>query len=437
MSGKKRTGIKATVLKKDISNTQVERCYLIAKKLLCQFDLEPQLLDAFSKKQKQALLSLIFEFPGVKAEKENSIPRQYVEKIRTELFQFMKTHFYGRPENRLTYMELAVYGLGFYMSLHIHVHQGRFTGMPQEGTAQRIFDRFAGADIFNEGFIEVLNFVKYKARSFSQVNFRLYGFKYSWAPVAAKVPGIAAPLKMKIELTVQNCESKMFTHKGVERKAFRLIITADGRYEPSWAIIWRRKIFPDTKKDEQLNIFIQSHVLHRFKERVDIFDPADRNYLIQYALTEGRHVVTFDRRILLSCLIEDCPIGYFTFFIEGNDIVINTFIPLASEDTPEGKKLHELLPLGKEDMIYLGMDKVSFYTKVDFEQIPVLKQALVDSNIWPSKLALDDTADEEQLKEGKSPIDLQKTLLVKNYFDKLEQHRTDLLLPVVPENESL
>ena len=44
---------------------------------------------------------------------------------------------------------------------------------------------------------------------------------------------------------------------------------------------------------------------------------------------------------------------------------------------PDGKVLFKLLKLSKDETIYLGMDKMSFLFKVDFEQIPVFKQALI------------------------------------------------------------
>jgi hypothetical protein len=228
-----------------------------------------------------------------------------------------------------------------------------------------------------------------------------------------------------------DCESKIFAHKNVERKAFRLVFADDGNGKPldkpRWAVVKRNLIFPNAKEDENLNIYIQSHVLHRFKERADTLNPPLRNFFIQYALTSGLIVVSAEKQKFLKCTAyDDLPLGYFTFFIQDDDIVVNTFIPLASEITPEGKKLHEALQLGKEDIKYLGMDKLSFFTDVDFEQIPVLKQALIDSGIWLTKLLLDKMPYKDS-EEDEPHIDMQKTLFVKTFFDKLEEHLCDPL----------
>jgi len=43
---------------------------------------------------------------------------------------------------------------------------------------------------------------------------------------------------------------------------------------------------------------------------------------------------------------------------------------------PEGKVVFKLLKLSKDETIYLGMDKMNFLFKVDFEQIPVFKASV-------------------------------------------------------------
>ena len=186
------------------------------------------------------------------------------------------------------------------------------------------------------------------------------------------------------------------------------------------ATIQQKKFFSNAKEDENLNIYIQSHALHRFKERVDIFEPAYRNYLIQEVLIFEQIVIPFGRHFLLSCTIGGTsPIGYFTYFISGYDLVINTFLPLTSEGTPEGESLCKLLPLSKEDFNYLGMDKISFYSTIDFEQIPLLKNAFINSGIWKTKIAIEEVFDDTLFEKETPSIDMNKTMFVKNFFDKI------------------
>ena len=409
-----------------VSRTHQERCYIVAKKVLLHFDLEPDLIDVFTKKQKQSLLMLCFDPPTVKPKKERTVPRQYLRNIQTDMIQFMKSTFFGNPENQLTYMELAIYGFSFLVNLSNMIERDRIIhGTPQEEAAKKIYEKYDKTKFCNESFIEILDNVWYKTKCYSRINFRFYGFEFTFEHFE-KTGGTS--MKPTVLITAQECETKKFTYKGIERKAFRILNTADGWHEPSQATVHRNLIFPNAKDDELLNIYVQSHVLHRLKERLDAFDPSITNLLIQYAFTRGLKVVTFEKQTLFSCLIEDAlPVGYFTFFINGADIVINTFIPLASPNTPEGKILHELLPLDKDAVVYLGMDKVSFFLDIDFEQIPTLKQALIDSNIWQTKLVLDRVYEQGALTENNFVISKSKTMFVKQYFDKLKEHSSDKL----------
>ena len=431
MAKKKRTHTKIASPKKNISQTEQERCYVVAKKLLRHFELEPELIDVFSKKQKLKLFKKFFEPPIVKPAKINTVPRQYVKNIHTEMYLFMKTNFFGNPENQLTYMELATYGLNFLLNLsNMHVRDAAFIqGTPQEEVAKQICEKYDIDEFFYDiAFTDVLERIWDMTRSYSKINFRFYGFKLNYDEIPQSC-GCCTNMKMTIRLTAQDSEIKKFTINNIERKAFRMLTPALGIYKPSQVTVFRNKIFPNTKEDDLLEVYIQSHALHRFKERIDSSAPSFQNFLIQSSFTNGMHLVPFAGRALFSCLIDEKnPIGYFTHFVQDNNLIVNTFIPLTSEGTPEGKKLHELLPLSKEDIIYLGMDKISFYLNIDFEQIPKLKQALIDSGIWETKLALDQINERETIEIDRTTIDEKKTMFIKNFFDKREQYSTDILL---------
>ncbi len=402
--------------KKNKSRTEQEHCYPIAKKVLRCFGLEPELIDRFTKKQKQYLLANWCNPPIVKPEKEHTVPRQYIRNIHAEMYQLMKTNFWGNPENQLTYMELATYGFSFLMNISNMYHRDqRLSGTPQEEIARQICEKFDKDDIFYNAFDDVLHNIWYRTRCYSKINYRFYGFKHICENVTLADGSIT--MRMTILLTAKGCEVKKFIHNNIERKAYRMLITANGNYKPAESTVPRNMIFPDAKEDEKLNIYIQSHVLHRFKERMDLFPPDEQNIYIQYAFTHGLQLVSNGKQQLFACTVRDeYPVGYFTYFIQGNDIVISTFIPLVSETAPEGKKFYELLSLGKSEIIYLGMDKISFFYKVDFEQIPTLKQALIDSGIWQTKLILDEMFEEDEI----PLVDANKTKFVKKFIN---QHR--------------
>ena len=396
--------------------SQYEYCYIVAKKILSHFELKPELLDVFTKKHRERLLKVFYLTPAVKPERERTVPRQYIRNINTEMHHYLKNTYWGNPENDLTLEELATYGLSFLSNIQ-QAFQERFfdNNSPQSEAARLICEKFDRDEVLNTQFSGLMTNIYHQTRKYSKINFRMYGFAFDCEKVK-KPCGCCFDYRFAVWITAKDSESKIFRHNNIERKAFRMYQTEIGFYKPSPATIERKKIFPKAKENDELNIYIQSHVLHRFKERMDIIEPSDLNIVIQGTFTINLKFVSFERRVLFVCSLEEQPIGYFTFFVQDNDIVISTFLPLTSVYTPEGKKLHEILSLTKEELIYLGMDKISFLLTIDFEQIPKLKQALVDANIWKTKMMMEEEALVD--KDIQSRIDLNKTNFVKSFLDK-------------------
>jgi len=406
---------------KKILRARHEQCYVTAKKILRHFELKPELLEVFTKRQKEQLFKVFYIKPVVKPERERTVPRLYIRNINTDVYQFLKNNYWGNPENNISLAELATYGLSFLSNIEQAYEEKFFEeNSPQYEAARTICAKFNRDEVLNNEFSGLMTDIYHQTSGYSKVNFRMYGFSFD----CEKIPrpcGCCNEYRFAVIITAKDSESKIFTHQEIKRKAFRMYQTEIGRYVPGPATVERNKIFPKAKENDEMNIYIQSHVLHRFKERIDIFAPTVLNILILSSFTINMELTPFENRVLFACLVDKQPVGYFTFFVQDSDIVINTFLPLTSVGTPEGRKLQEILSLTKEDINYLGMDKISFYVHVDFEQIPLLKQALIDSNIWPTKLVLDEQGSVDG--DDESLIDLNKTNFVKNFFEKYKRHR--------------
>lgn len=408
------------------SRNQQEQGYRVAKKMLQHIGIDSKEMDTFTKKQVQNLLLVWFEPPIVKSKIEKTIPRQYVRNIHTAMHHYMRNNIWDSSEHQLTYMDVAICGASFLVNLSNLMERGSFmTGSPQEILANKICEKYDATEVVNYMFNEILiRDTWQETRGYSRINYRMYGYDFEIRHTS-KIGGVS--MRPTIYLTAQECEVKRFSYKNIERKAFRVINMGTGwSRRPVPASIKRNRIFPSAKEEEELNIYVQSHVLQRLKERLDTFDTMSQNILIQYALTVGLKTVSFGKQILFSCVIEDgLPVGYFTFFVQDTDVIITTFIPLSSAAGPEGKRLNELLPLSKEEIVYLGMDKVSFYLNIDFEQIPVLKESLINSGIWETKLVLDRIFASEDENEN-TRISQSKTKFVKDFFNKFESYQKDL-----------
>jgi hypothetical protein len=414
---------------KTVSQAELNRSYNVARKVLRFLELDPNLIDVFTKKQKSYLLHNFYEPPTVKADKPNTVPRQYVRNIYDELYEFLKTTPFGDPDIKLTYIEFLTYGLNFLSvisAMHLEGHKFE-SGSPQAAAADQICAKYDIDELRDKVSIQAIFQILYlHTRGYSRINFRCYGFTADYEQFTQTLTDLTY-LKLTIRLTAHDCEAKKFTYNNIERKAFKMVIPAIGAQMPESATVKRRQVIPSSIWNNTMNIYIQSHVLRRFKERADVFDPNQQNIILQFTFSVGLKLVKTGNQVLFACAIEGKTFGYFAFFVQGNDVVITTFLPFTSSNTPEGQKLHQLTALSKDEIIYLGMDKLSFYPDVDFDQIPVLKKALIDSNIWETKLELDnihaedyeqydDTEKKEyQIKKQK------KTQFVKNFFDRRDE----------------
>jgi hypothetical protein len=189
-------------------------------------------------------------------------------------------------------------------------------------------------------------------------------------------------------------------------------------------------IFPGIKHDRLLNVYIQSHAIHRFKERVDTLYPIMRNEFFVISLMAVQRVVRAPNGTqLIACIIpsegekkgDEKTIGYFAFTIDGDNLLVLTLLPLLSHNVPEGRVLYERLHLSPEELKFLGMDKLSFFFDVDIAQIPLLKKVLYD------ELHLDYMRNVYNSYRSKNaPFNEKKTLFVKNFFDKLEERTVDI-----------
>jgi len=414
---KKKTHHVKPVIKRRNLRQDAEQCYLISKKILNHFGLDPKLLDVFTKKQKEFLYRIYFLTPTITPDKDGMIPRHYIKMINNEAYLYMKYEFWGNPDSEITYMELATSGLSFLTSMQSMLKNQKLLeiGTPQYESATLICEKYECNKVLREVLDKISDRLFLLTRRLSRVNFRVYGHSMDCREVKDPYSDNLA-IKLLFEITSKECETKYFSFNNIYRKAYRMFNPEYGLFVLEPLTIPQTAIYKTKKEGELFNIYIQSHVFHRFKERLDIFSTFSHNLIFQYVFTRNLKLVRSDKQVLFACLIEGISVGYFTFSIVGNDIVVNTFLPFIDYRTPEGKEFQEILPLSIEEITYLGMDKISFFTQVDFEQIPILKKVLDNTSIRSIKLALENLL--YKLSNEKLPYDTNKTNFVNDFFNK-------------------
>ncbi|MHB9141486.1 MAG: hypothetical protein ACYC25_06390, partial [Paludibacter sp.] len=133
----------------------------------------------------------------------------------------------------------------------------------------------------------------------------------------------------------------------------------------------------------KIPVFIQNHALHRIRQRLDCVDNFYVNTVFSLSFMLPKFITaTNGQRMIRAIDLSGKPIGYFPFLKQDGAILILSFLPLSSPITPEGSVLYKELGIKIDDSKYIGLDKLSFYIKTDFEALPTLKQALQKANMW-------------------------------------------------------
>jgi hypothetical protein len=419
------------------SKTSFDKTYTAVRKVLQVYGFDPDLLQSFTKRQRKFLMFLEGEPPRFKVEEGSRVPRHLLKFISENTHGFMRSFYFGDESIGLTYLELATYGLAF---SSIIVSAAESSGADtvfspeQMQIIKSIAPCFAKDRVIKDLYL-IVKCVHGLVTMLSKVNFRVYGF--DWKIMKDFETGY---VKSTIFISSEETSSIHFVHKQKERIAFCVRAGRLMQKPARIATIDRRFIFPDKKvpRPFSLDIYIQSHALQRVKERVDVLSGHMRNcYLMESLIYKHRITNTVSEQPMLDCSTqyEDdkrvIRFGYFPFIIRDDKLIVMTFLPLTSPDTPEGAYLQEHFGLQTEDIKFLGMDKLSFFFTVDFEQIPLLKEALVATNIWQMMMFVLEEPDIE------FSIDQKKTQMVKKFFEQKINDESEILYPETLDPETL
>jgi hypothetical protein len=384
---KKKKQPQQSVIRRNLdSKASLDKAYTAIQKVLQVYGFDPDLFESFSKQQKRFVMLLAAEAPKFKAEEGYHVPRHLVNYIAESTHRFLRTTYFGDESIGLTYLDLITYGMAL-SAMVISINQNE--AFPEE---QMKIIRSLAACFRNDRMIEdlapLVQYIHKVVVMLSKVNFRIYGF--DWTITNDFKTGA---IRTTVYISSEESPIIRFVHKQKERRAF---CVRSGRHikKPSrTAAIDRNLIFPKREKVSSppvyLDIYIQSHALQRAKERMNIFSGHVRNRYIMESLINTQRLATsqLDNRMLECFTTAEnergiVKFGYFPFIIRDDKLIIMTFLPLTSPEASEGAYLQKHFGLQMEDVKFLGMDKLSFFLTVDFEQIPVLKAALIETHIW-------------------------------------------------------
>ncbi|MDR2121338.1 MAG: hypothetical protein LBP64_10780 [Tannerella sp.] len=400
------------------SKTYLDACYAAVRRIFRAMGEDGSLFDTFTKRQKQDIFRIAVSPPRIMPMPGHKVPRQYLRYVQEELITYLKREYFNK-EAGVTWMDMATVGQALQLMFSVESYVNALPE-PQRETANRLREMFEKHDIFSLVQESMAGHIKISLMMLSQPNFRIYGQQGGEHKATNK-----ASLQQVVRITTHECQSLRFKYRNKERTAFRVGTGQFMSIPYTGATIAMSKIIPGITHDRQLNIYIQSHAIHRFKERIDTFYPIMRNEFFVISLMMAQRIVRSPNGMQMIACIAPCDsgektIGYFAFTIDGDNLLVLTLLPLLSHNVPEGRVLYDRLNLSPDDLKYLGMDKLSFFYEVDIAQIPILKQILFD------ELHLDYVHTiYNSFRSKDEPFNEKRTLFVKNFFQKLEEQPAD------------
>ena len=417
MAKKKKNVSKQVSVKKTISKSYLDKAVAVSRKVLQMLELDPDLINHFSKKQRQNMFLLRFCPPRVCSEKGYRVPRKHIEYLRNEVFFLLNEKQIEQSGISVSLMDMCIYGCSFV--LNIQNIKAEEVSEELWQTVTIIKQAIEGNNFFNRKIHgPLIDIISFLMLLLSKLSFRIYECRLSLSSLSSN------RFLFGYSIYISSFENEIiyFNHNEKNRIAYRVGRGAIDVIPRLWVTIPAKLFRPGSTSEKEFDLYIQSHSFHRLRERLDLIDATLRNTITTCALLEKKTVVRApDGRPLLACLCVNKLIGYFVLKLQDNRAFILTFLPLVSDKTPEGKKFCDRMQLSREDVIYLGMDKLSFYYDVDFEQIPLLKTTMQECNLWDiSRIFKDDL-----LTLADHSIDERKTQFVKKFFEQRTETETN------------
>lgn len=193
---------------------------------------------------------------------------------------------------------------------------------------------------------------------------------------------------------------KKFTINNQQRPAFRL-----GKQTAVEPLIWitvEKSVFGENYNGNksELDIYIQSHAINRLCQRLDLLKRPAINYILWQNTNTIDELMTHRGKLLLPVKIYDTKIGYLVAEVVDEVLLFKTFLFITHNFTPEGDALRRISGLGKEDISYWKIDRLSTFINLDTGKYPVLTELFKKAGLSDIFQLKDKDFDVEQMQEA-------------------------------------
>lgn len=381
-----------------LSKDYIKEYERVANQIMIMANIEVSEYHKFTKRLRHNIMRNKFTPFRVVAQKDNKVHKSYLKYFNSMLKYYEDTTFYGDPKYKVTFLDYVVYGMPFIHTLRVPdivVNSATPDEMQVLLRMKEAIDQHL-EEYIKEDYIFRMNYVM----SVLMMSVSTPIYRYYTSEITAVLDYRRARLQNTVIVSSFESEIRFFKLDKENHKAYRLwkydfyseIMTPDPIEVLGAKILLEvddtntavEMLEAQTPSERViLPVYVQAHVIHRMRERLDLLQNQYCNEVISISFSLIRSVsATTGQRLIRAYDMKGNNVGYFPFVIEDNAILLRSFLPLTSPITPEGSKLYKTLGIQLNDSKYIGLDRLSFYAKTDFNKLPQLKEALQEAEIW-------------------------------------------------------
>jgi hypothetical protein len=175
-------------------------------------------------------------------------------------------------------------------------------------------------------------------------------------------------LKVQFVIHRESPQTRQFTKDGKSRRAYRC---GQPNLEKIDWVEWDESVVPDIPAGKTVPVFVQAHALTQLYARLNAF--RREAYILHEWLWQSLKKPEIaakrlaDGKFLVEYRLFQHKLGYLVGQFVDDAILIETFLFLTMDGTPEGDLLRKKLKLQKADKDYLNIDTLQFFLVTDVQ----------------------------------------------------------------------
>lgn len=186
-------------------------------------------------------------------------------------------------------------------------------------------------------------------------------------------------LKVEFVIDREPAQLRQFSKDGIRRPAYRC---GQPNLENLDWVEWDESTLPEIPVGKPAQVFVQSHALTQLYGRLNAF--LREAWMLHEWLWQSLKKPAFapkklaDGKFLVEYRLFQHKLGYLVGQLIDGAVLIETFLFLTMDGTPEGDLLWKKLKLRKADKDYLDIDTLQFFLVTDVQHDPELVQMLTE-----------------------------------------------------------